>query len=46
MRNSSIIGGAVNVDLDGAGGCKISGSGDVVGLTARWMLLMATRRQL
>jgi hypothetical protein len=46
MRNSSIVGGAVNVDLDSVESRKISGSGDVVGLTARWMLLMATRRRL
>jgi hypothetical protein len=33
------------VDLDGAGGHKISGSGGVVGLTARWVLLMAMWRR-
>jgi hypothetical protein len=39
MCNSSIVGATVNVDVDGVGGRKISSSGDVVGLTTRWMLL-------
>jgi hypothetical protein len=42
MCNSSIVGVAVNVDLDGVGGHEISDSGGVVGLTTCSMLLMAT----
>jgi hypothetical protein len=45
MRNSSIVGGDVDVDLDGAGGREISTSGGMVELTDRWMLLMATWRR-
>jgi hypothetical protein len=45
MHGSSIVGGAVDMDLDGAGGREISDNGGMVGLTDRCMLLMATWRR-